>query len=271
MPINIHHLNCSENIPPGLAESPSKETVSAREMKAIILAAGRGERLLPLTKYCPKPLASAAGKPLLEYTVESLKQASVKDLIIVTGYHAQAIQEYFGDGTKFDVRISYVYNPFFENGNGTSLKAATSLLSTGEPFLLLMSDHCIDAGIVRKALRTARSAPLLCVDRSSHHLSQIKDATKVFVDPGGFILNIGKHIARWNGIDTGVFLLDGNIIKVIKRVESHSNTVTISDCMRALIRDGESLRACDVSGLFWLDVDTFDDLIFADSILREVA
>lgn len=240
-------------------------------MKAIILAAGCGERLRPLTKYCPKPLASVAGKPLLEYTVSSLMQAYVKDIIIVTGYHAYAIREYFGDGTEFGVRISYVHNPLFKNGNGTSLEVADSLLSSGEPFLLLMSDHCIDAGIVSEALRNLRRKPLLCVDRSPYYLSRVEDATKVFVDSESRIRNIGKHIPRWNGVDTGVFLLDKSVIQVLKRIEDYSNTITISDCMRALIDDGTPLRACDVSGLFWLDVDTTEDLIFANSILQEVA
>ena len=144
----------------------------------------------------PKPLAPVAGKPLLEYTVASLKQADVKDLIIVTGYHAYAIREYFGDGTEFGVRISYVHNPLFQNGNGTSLKAADSLLSLGEPFLLLMSDHCIDAGIVSEAMRNLRRKPLLCVDQSPYYLSQVEDATKVFVDSERRIRKIGKQIPR---------------------------------------------------------------------------
>ncbi len=240
-------------------------------MKAIILAAGRGERLRPLTKYRPKPLASVAGKPLLEYTIASLKQADVKDLIIITGYRAYAIRGYFGDGTEFGVRISYAHNPLFQNGNGTSLKAADSLLSSGEPFLLLMSDHCIDAGIVSEAMRNLRRKPLLCVDRSSYYLSQVEDATKVFVDSESRIRNIGKNIPWWNGVDTGVFLLDKSVIQLMKRIKGYSKTITISDCMRALIDSGKPLWACDVSGLFWLDVDTLQDLIFANSILQEVA
>ena len=69
-------------------------------MRAVILAAGCGERLLPLTKNYPKPLTPVLGKPLLEHIVETAKEAMVTDIVIVTGYLNHFIQEYFGDGSK---------------------------------------------------------------------------------------------------------------------------------------------------------------------------
>jgi len=240
-------------------------------MRAVILAAGRGERLLPLTKNYPKPLTPILEKPLLEYTIETLKEAAVEDIIIVTGYLSHTIQEYFGDGSKFRVKIRYIYNPVHKNGNATSLKVAQELLAKDEAFLLLMSDHCIDVNIVRKALQNIEYKPLLCVDRQPRYPPQIEDATRVLVNSKGYITKIGKDIAQWNGVDTGVFLLDNSIFEVIERTEKPTYPVTISDCMKELVRRGKSLWACDVSGFFWLDIDTFDDVVFAESILREVA
>ncbi len=240
-------------------------------MRAVILAAGRGERLFPLTKNYPKPLTPILGKPLLEYTIEALKEAAVEDIIIVTGYLSHTIREHFGDGSKYRVKIRYVYNPVHKNGNATSLKVAQELLVNDEAFLLLMSDHCIDVNIVRKALQNIEHKPLLCVDRQPRYPPQIEDATRVLVNSKGCITKIGKDIAKWNGIDTGVFLLDNSVFEVIEQIEKPTHPVTISDCMEKLVRRGESLWACDVSGLFWLDIDTFDDVVFAESILREVA
>jgi len=240
-------------------------------MRAVILAAGRGKRLLPLTKNYPKPLTPILEKPLLEYIIETLKEVAVEDIIIVTGYLSHAIQEYFGDGSKFRVKIRYCYNPVHKNGNATSLKVVQELLAKDEAFLLLMSDHYIAVNIVRKALQNIEHKPLLCVDRQPRYHPQIEDATRVLVNSKGYITKIGKDIAQWNGIDTGVFLLDNSIFEVIGQTEKPTYPVTISDCMKRLVRSGKSLWACDVSGLFWLDIDTFDDVVFAESILREVA
>jgi NDP-sugar pyrophosphorylase family protein len=239
-------------------------------MRAVILAAGRGERLLPFTKTSPKPLTPILGRPLLEYIIQTLKQAAVEDLIIVTGYLSHSIREYFGDGSKFHVKIRYVHNPVHKHGNATSLKVARELLKKDEAFLLLMSDHCIDVNIVRRALQNVEHKPLLCVDRQPRYPPQIEDATRVLVNTEGYITKIGKDITPWNGVDTGVFLLDNSIFEVIERIERPTYPVTISDCVKRLIRNGKPLWACDVSGLFWLDIDTLDDVIFAESILREV-
>jgi len=239
-------------------------------MRAVILAAGYGERLLPFTKYYPKPLVPILGKPLLEYTIQTLKQVAVEDLIIVTGYLGQTIQEYFGNGSRFHVRIRYVHNPVYKNGNATSLRVVQELLARDKAFLLLMSDHCVYVNIVCKALQNIEHKPLLCVDRQPRYPPQIEDATRVLVNSQGYITKIGKDIAQWNGIDTGVFLLDNSIFEVIERTQELTYPFTISDWVEKLIGNGKPLWACDVSKLFWLDVDTFDDLVFAESILAEV-
>jgi choline kinase len=238
-------------------------------MKAVILAAGLGESLLPFTNYYPKPLTPILRKPLLEHTIQTLKQAAVEDIIIVTGYLSHTIQEHFGDGSKFHVRIRYIHNPVHKNENVTSLKVAQELLAEDETFLLLMSDHLIDVSIVRKALQNIEHKPLLCVDRRPRYLPQVEDATRVLVNSKGYITKIGKDITPWNGVDTGVFLLDSSIFEVIERIEKRTYPVTISDCMKKLTGNDKPLWACDVSRLFWLDIDTFDDVKVAELILRE--
>ncbi len=231
-------------------------------MKAVILAAGRGERLSPHTKDCPKPLIPILDKPLLEHVMDTLKQAGIGESIIVTGYLGKAIQRYFGRGRGLNVRIPYAHNPVHVRGNATSLLAAKKFLKRDEAFLLLMADHLIDAEIVRRALKNVERRPLLCVDYKPRYPPQIKDATKVFVDSDGYIRNIGKNIPFYNGVDTGVFLLNTTIFNVVRDVEGQAYPFTLSRCMRRLIED-QPLWACDVSGLFWLDIDTLEDLAFA--------
>lgn len=77
-------------------------------MKGYILAAGEGLRMRPLTANIPKPLLPVAGKPFLEHNIEALKDAGIKDLILLVGWRAQRIMEHFGDGKAFGVKIDYV-------------------------------------------------------------------------------------------------------------------------------------------------------------------
>lgn len=76
-------------------------------MKAIIVAGGRGERLRPLTDTIPKPMIDIGGKPILEHVVQLLKHHGVTDIIVALSYLPKEIQNYFGDGKKFDVHIAY--------------------------------------------------------------------------------------------------------------------------------------------------------------------
>jgi len=238
-------------------------------VKAVILAAGRGERLLPLTRKSPKPLLRVKDKPLLEHTINTLKRGGIGLFIIVTGYMSQAIRDFVGDGSKFDVKVLYSHNPAYKDGNATSLRRARRFLKSGERFLLVMSDHLLDKTMVEKALENLDRAPLLCVDRKPAYSFKIEDSTKVLVGSDGFIRDIGKEIPSWNAIDTGVFLLDDKIFEIIELVKTEKaiTPLTLNDCMKRMIADGNPLWACDVSGSLWLDIDTLEDLILAEQLL----
>ena len=80
-------------------------------MKALILCAGKGERLKPLTDTIPKPMVPIANKPLLEYIIQLCKKHNIKDIAINTSYLPEKIKEYFGNGEKFGVNINYSYEP----------------------------------------------------------------------------------------------------------------------------------------------------------------
>ncbi|MGC9345651.1 MAG: sugar phosphate nucleotidyltransferase [Candidatus Bathyarchaeales archaeon] len=228
----------------------------------MILSAGLGERLYPYTKKYPKTLMPIHGKPLLEHIIQTFKQAGIEDFVIVTGYLAKAIQGYFGDGAEFRVKIQYAHNPSYIHGNAISLKAAEPLLKKDKVFLLSMGDHLIEVDIVKRALQNLAQHPLLCVDRKPRYLRRIEEATRVLVDERGYIKGIGKDIPQWNGVDTGVFLLNRAIFEAINRMEKRANSLTLSLCIKQLIKN-QPLWACDVTGAFWLDIDTWEDLCLA--------
>lgn len=228
-------------------------------MKAVILAAGLGKRLLPYTKESPKPLTRIFEKPILEHIITSLKRAGVEEFVIVTGYLGQAIRGYFGKGSRWNVTIRYVQNSGYHKGNATSLAAAQSLLRDDEVFVLSMADHLMSEYIIEKALKHQHQQPLICVDSTAIQPSRVNDSTKVLVGSDGYVRDIGKAIPSWNGIDTGLFLLNGTIFDVINQMKEMKNPFTLSCFIRQMIKS-HKLWACDVSGLFWLDVDTWDDI-----------
>jgi NDP-sugar pyrophosphorylase family protein len=83
--------------------------IGDRPLKALILAAGEGTRLRPLTLHMPKPMVPIANRPLLEWIVAGLRDAGVHDLAINLNYKPEAITQHFGDGSRFDIKITYSY------------------------------------------------------------------------------------------------------------------------------------------------------------------
>lgn len=108
------------------------------DILGVILAAGRGSRLYPLTNKIPKPLIFIGKKPLLEYHIDIMKQNGIEDIIIVIGYYGYEIAKYFGDGKKFGVNITYV-----EQKKQLGIANALSVIASKverKPFLLTLGD-----------------------------------------------------------------------------------------------------------------------------------
>jgi len=107
-------------------------------MKAVILAAGKGTRMKELTNEVPKPMLRVQGKPILEHIVEGLKTAGIKEFFIVTGWKAEVIEDHFGDGAKFGVRISYG-RQVVQDGTGKAPELAKAFVGTSS-FMLTYGD-----------------------------------------------------------------------------------------------------------------------------------
>lgn len=107
-------------------------------MRAIILAAGRGERLRPLTDRCPKPLIEVAGKPLLVWHIEALARAGVHDIVINTAWLEAQFPALLGDGSAFGVRLHYSHE---QRQYGQALETAGGI-ATALPLLCADGDDC---------------------------------------------------------------------------------------------------------------------------------
>lgn len=239
-------------------------------MIGVILAAGDGTRLASLTNSRPKPLLPVLGRPLIEYTIDSFMQAGIRELVIVIGYRGEMIAKEIGNGSRYGLKVSYAPNSCYEGGNGTSIYAARPFLAD-ETFVLAMADHMIASSLLRRLLARKAVADTLCVDRSAKGIPQVNEATKVWVNDEDMVTQIGKGLKRWNAIDTGVFLFTPGIFLIVADLmQEHEGRCTVADAARRLIRL-KGMQACDVSGAFWMDVDTPNDLQYAREALRRRA
>jgi N-acetyl-alpha-D-muramate 1-phosphate uridylyltransferase len=136
-------------------------------MKAIVLAAGRGERMRPLTDRMPKPLVPVAGKPLIAYHLESLARAGVRDIVINLSHLGAQIPAALGDGSRFGVRIQYSdEGPVpFETGGG--IFNALPLLGPA-PFIVVNGDIWTDFDFTALALDPGADARLVLVPNPPH-------------------------------------------------------------------------------------------------------
>ncbi len=107
-------------------------------MKAVILAAGKGTRMRELTSELPKPMLRVQGKPILEHIVAGIVAAGVREIFIVTGFRADVIENYFGDGSQFGARIAFG-RQLVQDGTGKAPELAKAFIG-GSPFLLTYGD-----------------------------------------------------------------------------------------------------------------------------------
>ncbi len=234
-------------------------------MKAVILAAGNGSRLRPLTYEIPKPLVPMGGVPLIERIVLSAREAGIKEFLVVLGYLGDRLKEELGDGKKHGVRIEYVENTEWEKANGVSVYKAGQVLK--ENFILLMGDHIFDPRTlaVFKDFNISAKECALCVDYNTGHVFDIDDATKVEVEDGK-IRTIGKELADYNAIDTGMFLCSPHIFDVLGE-NIKKGRDSLSESIQTLA-DQDLMKACDVKGSTWFDLDTKEDMERAESLLQ---
>ena len=151
-------------------------------MKAMILAAGKGERMRPLTDHLPKPLLTIAGKPLLQYHIEALAAAGVKELVINHALMGKKIEDYFGNGEAFKVHICYSAEGDVPLETGGGILRALPLLG-GAPFIVVNADVWTDYDFSRLPDEPPGLVHLVLVNNPPHH-------------PGGDFQLSGKQVGE---------------------------------------------------------------------------
>ncbi len=137
-------------------------------MRAMILAAGRGERLRPLTDRTPKPLIEAGGKPLIEYHLEGLAAAGFREVVVNTGHLGEQLPAALGDGERWGLHIHYSEEPPEALETGGGVFQALPLLGPG-PFAVISGDIWCDYPLQRLRNVKCDRAHLVLVPNPAHH------------------------------------------------------------------------------------------------------
>lgn len=175
-------------------------------MKAMILAAGLGQRMRPLTDHLPKPLLEVGGKPLLQYHLEALQVAGVENVIINLAYLGDKIRAFVGDGSRFGLQVEYSVEPEPLETGGALLQALP-LLGT-EPFLLINGDVWSEfslASLIHRKLSPSQLGHLVLVPNPDFH-----PAGDFALADNGFLIN-DINTARYTF--AGISLLSPEIIR----------------------------------------------------------
>jgi len=233
-------------------------------MKALIIAAGEGKRIRDVSGELPKPLTPLLGLSLIERIILSAKSAGINDFVIVLGYKGDKIREKLGDGSRYGVSIEYVENKEWKKGNGLSVLSAKEKID-GD-FILLMSDHVFDPDIIRdlKEKKLDDADGILVVDRERREYIDMEDATKVKTE-GELIVDIGKDLEDFNGIDCGIFLFSKNIFDALEESLKRGDD-SLSGGVKILAQKGR-MKFLDIGDRFWIDIDTGNSLKVAEKHL----
>ncbi|MGH9471236.1 MAG: NTP transferase domain-containing protein [Terriglobales bacterium] len=233
-----------------------------QKTQAVILLAGRGERLRPLTTLTPKPLLPLAGRPILGWALRALEHCGIRNATLVTGYRGRQVEQY-ARGEFGHLRVQFTRNPLYATTNTMYSLWKALGVAGGEPFVLIDGDLVFDPALLERFL-TTRGNAVLCDARSRLDA----EAVKAFGDGSQRVLRIGKTVegvAVPLGESIGMAKFDA---KTSQRLHAVCGGLLKSGGMRdyyeaafqKMMDDGIVFHAVDVQGAKWVEIDTKSDL-----------
>lgn len=233
-------------------------------MKALILAAGEGTRMRPLTANVPKPLLPVAGKPFLQHIIETLEGFKIRDIHLLIGWKDLKIKEYFGNGEKFNVNINYLHQ---EERLGTAHAVGVANEIIDEPFICINGDVIVTSDILDKVFSDYKKNNDMMVtgavvdSPSEFGILEMKNEKliKIHEKP----LHPPTNIAN-----AGIYLFTPEIFNWIKRTQlSSRGEYEITDSINMLIE--ETAVRCVIAENDWIDVGRPWDLLHANATLMK--
>lgn len=231
---------------------------------AVILAAGCGSRVRSLTPDKPKCLMDLAGAPIIEWIIGALERAGIDDIVMVTGFRSGHVARFAAARARrlrasrapgrAGARIRLVRNPRWRLPNGLSLYAARRAVPPREAFLVLMSDHILPPGIIKKVARAGTRRCVLAVDTDLAGVFDLSDATKVRTVAGRPVA-IGKRLRKYDAVDCGLFRFDARVFAALAAAFKQGDR-SLSGGVRELIAAGDLDVLPIGKRAAWIDIDT---------------
>lgn len=237
-------------------------------MKAVILAAGIGSRLRPITSKKPKCMVKVAGRPILDYQIRAYAAAGIKDITIVVGYEADTIKDYCKHIK--DININIVNNCDYETTNNMySLYLVREFVKDSD-FILSNADVVFDARIAHELVNVI-TGDAIAADKGSY----TDESMKITLGDNYLINNISKQIqeseAYGNSIDVYKFTsgsastLFNHIIHIIEKDKNLKDWTEVA--IQSLLQSGElKMSPFDICGKKWIEIDNYYDLAIGDRL-----
>ncbi|BAW30836.1 glucose-1-phosphate thymidylyltransferase homolog [Methanothermobacter sp. MT-2] len=235
-------------------------------MQAVILTAGEGTRMRPLTLTRPKTMLPVAGKPILQYNIEALRENGIKNLIMITGYHESKVKDYFGDGSRFNVNITY-HTQTRQLGTADAIKYAREHVT--DDFIVLNGDIITEPATIKDLLgyHEKNQADTTIILREVKDPSQFGVVKLEGDDIKDIIEKPPTGRVPSNLINTGIYLFNNKIFHYIKRTKpSPRGEYEITDSIKMQIKDGLTIKGI-VSKRHWIDVGKPWELLEANEKL----
>jgi dTDP-glucose pyrophosphorylase len=221
--------------------------------KAVLLAAGRGTRMRDLTEAVPKPMLEVHGKPVLRHIVEGLRDNGLTNLLLIVGWRADVVKEFFCDGSKLGLSIQYETQTV-QDGTGRVVALAREFVAN-DPFLLSYGDILIapkNYGRIRDALIAAEA--VISVKRSD----DVSQGGAVFVNDRFELTDLrekpkpGEPTSPW--YNAGIYAFRPSIFDYIAKLRpSPRGEYELTDAVRELALAGKKVQALEIAG-DWADV-----------------
>jgi dTDP-glucose pyrophosphorylase len=220
--------------------------------KAVVLAAGRGTRMRELTADLPKPMIKVRGKPVLQHIVEGLRDAGIREFLIVVGYRANAVQNFFGDGSPFNIAIQYVTQTV-QDGTGRVVDLARDFVQD-RPFVLSYGDILIDPVNYKRVVDLPNDGEaIISVTRGE----DVSKGGAVFLNEQMELVDIreksdAREETSW--YNAGLYAFRPSIFEFTAKLKpSPRGEYELTDAIRDLAQSGKKVQALELTGE-WADV-----------------
>jgi bifunctional UDP-N-acetylglucosamine pyrophosphorylase/glucosamine-1-phosphate N-acetyltransferase len=234
-------------------------------MKAVILAAGEGVRLQPITSTRPKHLIKVGGKPILEHCLDAVRTSGIEETLMVIHYMGDAIRQYFGDGKKFGLKIEYVeQKAVLGTGNAVSIVEP----HIKDDFLLVYGDLLFSAEAVKNVIdlhkreKPAATMAVVPVENPEEYgiveLEDEKHVKRIVEKPN-------RNEAPSNLANAGVYVFSTEIFDKIRETSASARgELEITDAISQLLNEKKTVLAVKISRGDWMDIGRPWDLLEAN-------